>query len=435
VLKVKDRIQNGRLCLRQTFWFSPGSADRLIGFRGKSRMFPVAQHSSGISILGMGHMGVIGVMRLMGRKHKTKNSSAQRNSIMSNLVLTPNPLRPLRLNLFCAQQDSKMSNRRLFRKTAPAQRGSRISILEVLGILRSLGILGILGEQPKEQYGCAQRGSENSKLDFPLCLAGCQASPAMRDDSVVKAVQRDSGISNLGTGEQGIITVSVKNKVYCFMVRLGNVTMSKMQNGPAQRHSKMSNMKIEIENSLPQRHSKMSNGRLSGVLCCPHGQKGMSIMQVKNIDGRFMGVMRIMGQRHKIEIRPAQRGSGMSIFGSMGERVNESMRKTENKTRPAQRDSGMSILTGRQTGLISPTSPTAPQCSPAQRDSGISNLKAASENAPAQQDSGISKLATHPLCPYCPSCPLVFKFAPALAGSKIVFSCQKQAAPLPFLTF
>ena len=116
-----------------------------------------------------------------------------------------------------------MSNGRLFRKTAPAQRGSGISILEVLGILRSLGILG---EQPKEQYGCAQpdsensilpenqtlhslhelhgekmfsaqRGSENSKLDFPLCLAGCQASPAMRDDSVVKAVQRDSGNSKL----------------------------------------------------------------------------------------------------------------------------------------------------------------------------------------------------------------------------------------------
>jgi len=101
-------------------------------------------------------------------------------------------------------------------ENSPAQRDSGNSKLGkgVLGILRSLGILG---EQPKKQYGCAQRdsgisnlrasrtepqrapaqrGSKNSNLYLPLCLAGCQASPAMRDASLFKAVaQQDSGMS------------------------------------------------------------------------------------------------------------------------------------------------------------------------------------------------------------------------------------------------
>ena len=76
-----------------------------------------------------------------------------------------------------------------------------------------------------------------------------------------------------------------------------NEPMSKMQNGPAQRYSKMSNLKMETENSLPQRHSKMSNGRLSGVLCWPHGLKRMYIMHVKNIAGWFRTAVLIIGQR------------------------------------------------------------------------------------------------------------------------------------------
>ena len=74
----------------------------------------------------------------------------------------------------------------------------------------------------------------------------------------------------------------------CFTGRRGNEPMSKMQNGPAQRYSKMSNLKVESESSLPQRHSKMSNGRLSGLLCWPHGQKGIFTMKIKNIEGWFM---------------------------------------------------------------------------------------------------------------------------------------------------
>ena len=61
-----------------------------------------------------------------------------------------------------------------------------------------------------------------------------------------------------------IFTVQIKNIVELFMSRWENEPMSKMQNGPAQRHSRMSILKIETENSLPQRHSKMSNGRLAG---------------------------------------------------------------------------------------------------------------------------------------------------------------------------
>jgi len=44
-----------------------------------------AQRDSGNSILGMGLMGVIRVMGLMRKKHKSKNSSAQRDSKMSIL--------------------------------------------------------------------------------------------------------------------------------------------------------------------------------------------------------------------------------------------------------------------------------------------------------------------------------------------------------------
>jgi hypothetical protein len=80
--------------------------------------------------------------------------------------------------------------------------------------------------------------------------------------------QPDSKMSNFGLGEHcprkgrkthtgGILTIKIKNIQGWFMGRWRNEPMSKMQNGPAQRDSIMSNLKIETENSLPQRYSKM----------------------------------------------------------------------------------------------------------------------------------------------------------------------------------
>ena len=45
---------------------------------------------------------------------------------------------------------------------------------------------------------------------------------------------------------------------------------------------------------------------------------------------------------------------------------------------------------------------------------GMSNERLSGKTSPAQPDSGNSKLATRPLCPYCP---LVFKIPPAQADS------------------
>jgi len=195
-------------------------------------------------------------MRVMRRKHITKTSPAQRDSEISifgrlsgvlcwphgqncptqqdsgisKLGLTPRPLRPLRLNLLSAQQDSKMSNGRLSgllcwphdgrrSETSPAQRVSGISNLGILGILRSLGILGSktvrqgvrmktekhkdrirpaqrgsgissladgrtsLTSPTEPQCAPAQQGSKNSNLDLSLCLCV----------SVVKAAWRAKG--------------------------------------------------------------------------------------------------------------------------------------------------------------------------------------------------------------------------------------------------
>jgi len=258
-----------------------------------------------------------------------------------------------------------------------------------------------MGERVDESMGktenktCpVQRGSKNSKLDFPLCLAGCQASPAMRDDSVVKAVQRDSGISNLRVlgilrslrilggqakiemcsaqqdsgmsilrmgehchtesaehTEKEILTKNIKNIKGYFMGSRGNEPMSKMQNSPAQRYSGMSNLKIETENGSPQRHSIMSNGRLSVLLCCPHGQRAMSTMQIKNIAGCFGRLSVLLCWPHG----------------------------QQTKKRPAQQDSGISILK---------TSPCRPYC-PYSPYSPYSPL--AFKTTPAQQDSKMSK--------------------------------------------
>ena len=116
------------------------------------------------------------------------------------------------------------------------------------------------------------------------------------------------------------------------MGRWGNAPVNKMQNVYAQRHSIMSNLKVETENSLPQRYSKMSNGRLPGLSCWSHRQNGMLTMQIKNIARCFMRHMRaigVMGGNPEKQNRPVQRGSGNSKLGvgSLG----ILRRKTENK--------------------------------------------------------------------------------------------------------
>ena len=94
--------------------------------------------------------------------------------------------------------------------------------------------------------------------------------------------------------------------------------MSKMQNCPAQRHSRMSILKIETENSLPQRHSKMSNGRLSVVLCWPYGQRAISTVQIKNTGYCFMedGCPECYAGRMG-KTSPAQRDSGDNMRGDL----------------------------------------------------------------------------------------------------------------------
>ena len=88
-----------------------------------------------------------------------------------------------------------MSNLAEAVKNSPAQQDSIMSNLGmgVIGPMGPMEPIGLMGRKPVMENHPAQRGYKNSNLVFPMCLAG----PAMRDDSVVKAVQRDSGISNL----------------------------------------------------------------------------------------------------------------------------------------------------------------------------------------------------------------------------------------------
>jgi len=76
------------------------------------------------------------------------------------------------------------------------------------------------------------------------------------------SAQRDSKMSNSGLGEHchtksaehtkdEMFITQIKNKARCFMSGWRNDPMSKMQNVSAQRYSRMSNLKIETENTLP----------------------------------------------------------------------------------------------------------------------------------------------------------------------------------------
>jgi len=218
-----------------------------------------------------------------------QNSFPQLDSKMSNLVLTPSPLRPLRLNLLSAQQYSKMSN-----------------LVSHLRNLRNL----------RTNLFCAQHDSKMSNFGLG---EHCHTE----------------GAENT---EKGIFTMLIKNKVRCFMGRLVDESMSKMQNGSAQRDSKMSNLKIETENSLPQRHSGMSLLDFGGIASAEHSKQTMFIELIKNMAGCFGRLSGLLCWPHGGRLsgdRPVQRGSGISIFGNC---------LLVFKTSPAQQDSGNSIL-------------------------------------------------------------------------------------------
>ena len=102
-----------------------------------------------------------------------------------------------------------------------------------------------------------------------------------------------------------------------------------------------------------QKHMRVG-GRLSGDLCWPHG--------------------------HKSENALPQADSGISSFGSMGERVDESIGQQPIENSHAQTDSGISNF-GRLSGEL---------CWPHGHKT---------ENSPAQLDSEISNLSNCPLCP------------------------------------
>jgi len=183
--------------------------------------------------------------RFMRQKHKNKNCPAQSGSEISNLILTPSPLRPLRLNLLCAQLDSGMSIlvshlrnlRNLRTNLLSAQLDSGISILRM-------------------RKHCHTASAENTK--------------------------------------DVIFTMLIKNIAGCFMGCWGNEPMSKMQNVSAQRYSEMSNLKIKTENILPQRHSRMSILDFGGTASAEHLKQAMFIERIKNMADCFG---RLFGQR------------------------------------------------------------------------------------------------------------------------------------------
>jgi hypothetical protein len=172
----------------------------------------------------------------------------------------------------------------------------------------------------KSKNGFPQRDSKMSNPVLTLCLAGCQASPAMRDASVVKRLlpaQRDSGNSISGKGKQVIMTVLIKNLAGCFMGGCRNEPMSKTQNVSAQRYSKMSNfgrlsvlLGQKAENSLPQRHSRMSNLDFGNIIPAKRSEQIMFTLRIKNIVccfGRLSGLLcwphggRLSGSKLKVE--------------------------------------------------------------------------------------------------------------------------------------
>jgi len=313
-----------------------------------------AQRDSGIYNLGMEVIRVMGVMGMIRQNHKIKNTFPQRNFKMSNFKTSPYcPSCPLVFENRYTQLDSGIS---IFGRlsgalcwphghkieNSSAQLDSRMSNL-------GMGLMGPMG---------------------PIRLMGPKCVPA----------QRDSGISKLRVGVMRILRSlgwKIKSKNRPAQRDFGiSILKVEIETSPAQADSEISILKtspycpylpLAFKNIPAQRHSKMSNGRLSGVLCRPHG-------------GRLSGVL-CWPHRHKIENSLAQRDSRMSNLG-MG--LMRSIGLIGRKCVPAQRDSGISNLK------------VETETSLAQRDSGISNLKVETETIPAQRDSGISNLGLSP---------------------------------------
>ena len=126
-----------------------------------------------------------------------KTSHAQRYSKFSKLGICPMGLMgPIGKENQPVERHSKFSKSRnrlfcpLTPKNTPVQRHSKFSKSGMCP-MRPIGHIRL--NQPVERH------SKFSKLVLPLCLAGCQASPDMRDVAVTKrlSVQQDSNISKL----------------------------------------------------------------------------------------------------------------------------------------------------------------------------------------------------------------------------------------------
>ena len=86
----------------------------------------------------------------------------------------------------------------------------------------------------------------------------------------------------------------IKNIGHCFMRGWGNGPMSKIQNAFPQRHSIMSNLKIETENTSPQRHSIMSILNFGCIAPAERSEQAMFSARIKNVAccfGRLSGLL------------------------------------------------------------------------------------------------------------------------------------------------
>ena len=108
------------------------------------------------------------------------------------------------------------------------------------------------------------------------------------------------------------------------------------ENRPAQRNSEISILKtcsycpsrpyrpLDFKNTPAQRHSKLSNGRLSGVLCWPHGQNsppqrdsGISILETRPTGQLAVRLVPQSGDPYcplNLKTRAAQHDSKISNF-------------------------------------------------------------------------------------------------------------------------
>ena len=111
-------------------------------------------------------LGVLGMLRILGRKTKSKNASAQADSGMSILKTSPTVLLAVRL----VPQSGDPYSPLIF-KTSPAQQDSRMSNLG-MGLMRPIGLMG-------QKCAPAQRDSGISNL---------KTSPAQRDSGIYKLV-------------------------------------------------------------------------------------------------------------------------------------------------------------------------------------------------------------------------------------------------------